>query len=194
MQNSSYSTLYDIAENQAGFFSARQAEEINCSRKNLYVLVKGGKLKRVDWGIYRFTYYPSSPFEDLFIAILRAGDKSVISHETALSLYGLSDLLPGVIHIIIPKTHSRRRINIKFHIQKIEESEITRYQGLPITTVERTILDVLKSGVDALQVESAITEALERGLTTRERLKAQSKNKSHAVQKKLDQILERMVL
>ena len=192
MQKASYPILYDIAENQAGYFSARQAEEIHCPRKNLSVLVKGGKLKRVDWGIYRFTYYPSSPFEDLFIAILKAGDKSVISHETVLSVYGISDLLPGVIHVIIPKTHSRRRTNIKFHIQKIEADEITRYQGLPITTIERTILDVLRSGVDLQQVERAVTSAIERGLTTREKLKSKANHKSQSIQIKLNRILERM--
>ncbi len=187
---SSYKKLYDIAENQAGYFSTRQAEANHCSKKNLYILKKGGKLKRIEWGIYRFTYFPSSPYEDLFLAILKTSGKSVLSHETALSVYELSDTLPGEINIIIPKTHSRRRQNIKYHIQKITDDEITKYKGLPITTVERTIIDVLNSGGDIIQVNKAIIEALNRGMTTKAQLLAQTQRSSPKTQRLYNELIK----
>jgi predicted transcriptional regulator of viral defense system len=187
-------SLYDIAENQAGYFTSAQARNVGYSWERLSNLTKANRFARIESGVYRLNNFPNYPNEDLFIAILKSGPEATLSHETALAVYELSDMMPGVIHINIPKNRSRRRKHIKYHNLKINKSDITRYQGLPITTVERAILDVLKSGVDIPQIERAIAEALERGLTTRERLSAQSKNKSHAVQKKLDQILERMVL
>ncbi len=44
--------------------------------------------------------------------------------------------------------------------------EITRRAGLPVTTVARTIADVIISGLDEEQVHRAIQEAIGRGLVT----------------------------
>ena len=42
------------------------------------------------------------PNEDLFIAWLETGPNSVISHDSALALYDLSDALPAAIHLTVP--------------------------------------------------------------------------------------------
>lgn len=41
-------------------------------------------------------------------------------------------------------------------------------EGLPITTVSRTITDVARGGLAEEQIRRAIREALQKGLTTRE--------------------------
>ncbi len=110
----------------------------------------------------------------VFIAWLRTGSNSVISHESALTLYNLSDVLPGEIHIIIPRTASRRRSGLRLHTNQLKPEEITTREGLPVTTAERTIADVAIDGLPRELVVQSINEAIDRGLITREELLAQA--------------------
>jgi predicted transcriptional regulator of viral defense system len=171
------SQLYEIAEGQAGYFSAAQAVDIGFSRKRLSLNVKSGKFLRVFRGIYRFALFPGSPFEDLFVAWLRAGSDSVISHESALAVYELSDVLPSEVHITVPRTASRRRKNLRQHTQKLNEDKITSRSGLPVTTVERTIADVAAAGLGEELVRQAIEEAIQRGMISEKDLIAYAKRR-----------------
>lgn len=165
-----YDRLYEIAESQAGYFRGVQARQAGFSWERLSSNAKTGRFQRVSRGIYRLAHFPGSPFEDLFVAWLRTGPRSVISHESALSVYDLSDLLPGEVHVIIPRSASRRRPGIRLHTNRLEPDEVTVREGLPITTVARTIADVARSGLAEEQVHLAIREALGRGLTTKKSL------------------------
>jgi len=127
-------------------------------------------LDRVSHGVYRLRRYPESPHADLIVAWLRAGPMSAISHESALSLYGLSDVLPTEVHLTVPRSASRRRAGLRLHTGKLNEDEVVQIEGMRVTTTERTIADVARSGLAQELVEQAIREALGRGLTTRRRL------------------------
>jgi predicted transcriptional regulator of viral defense system len=183
-----FDRLFNVAENQAGFFSISQAEKAGYSRPNLHYQEKRGKFKRISRGVYRLGNYPASPHEDLFIALLKAGDHAVLSHASALSVYGLSDALPGEIHVTIPRTASRRRPGIKFHTKSIGQNEITLYEGLRITTVERTIIDLFESGFDPGQLRQAVDQALERGLTTKPMLINAMNSRGKFKQRKFENI------
>jgi predicted transcriptional regulator of viral defense system len=104
------------------------------------------------------------------VAALQAGPEAIISHDSALTLYDLSDLLPDQVHVTIPRTASRRRPGLGLHTNQLEPEEMTRYEGLPVTTVLRTLADVTSAGLADEQVQQAIREALRRGLVTRESL------------------------
>jgi predicted transcriptional regulator of viral defense system len=100
--------LYHLAEPQAGYFTARQAAKAGFSWERLTDYSKTGRFQRLAHGIYRLARFPSSRFEDLFVAWLRCGPKSAISHESALAMYDLSDILPAEVHVTVPRTASRR--------------------------------------------------------------------------------------
>jgi predicted transcriptional regulator of viral defense system len=123
-------------------------------------------------GVYRLTHFPHSRYEDLFIAWLETGPDSVISHDSALALYDLSDALPARIHVTVPRTASRRRRGLRLHTNRIGRDEITGFEGLPVTTVPRTIADVAREGLADELVEQAIQEAIVRGLAQPEELQA----------------------
>ena len=80
--------LYEIAEAQAGYFTPKQAGAAGYSRQLLSHHAHAGNIKRVQHGIYRLTRFPHSPGEDPYIAWLRCGPHTVISHDSALELYG----------------------------------------------------------------------------------------------------------
>ena len=116
-----------------------------------------------------------SPFEDLIVAWLRTGPDSAISHESALALYDLSDIIPSEVHVTVPRTASRRRNGIRLHTSRITPTEITTRDGLPVTTVTRTIADVARSGLPEEHIRQAIEEALDRGLTNARALREAAK-------------------
>ncbi len=165
-QGPDYQQLYETAESQAGYFAAHQARKCGFSWERLSSNVTTGRFIRIRRGIYRFTQFPGSEYEDLFVAWLRTGPDSVISHQSALSLYELSDVLPAEIHAIVPRTSSRRRPDIRQHTHHLNADEVTKREGLPVTTVPRSLADVASSGLAEEQVRLAIREAIERGLTS----------------------------
>jgi predicted transcriptional regulator of viral defense system len=163
--------LYNIAEAQAGYFTAFQAQSVGFSRPVLVHNTNIGRFKRVAHGIYRLAQFPSSRFEDLFVAWLQTGPNSVISHDSALAVYELSDALPAEIHVTIPRT------GLRLHTQHLEADEITRRAGLPVTTAARTIADVAVAGMADELVRQAIDEAIHRGLATRRALELQARRR-----------------
>ncbi len=169
-----YDRLYEIAERQAGYFTAKQAQKYGFSWERLSDNVKRGRFLRLFRGIYRLRHFPSSSHEDLFVAWLRTGPHSVISHESALALYNLSDALPAEVHVIVPRQASRRRPGLRLHTNALKSEEITSRAGLPTTTAARTIADVAISGLAEELVVQAIQEARQRGLVTRKALMAQA--------------------
>lgn len=189
-----FDQLYEIAEGQAGYFTVSQAASCGFSRERLSNTVKSGKFQRAAQGVYRLTHFPASKNEDLFIAWLVTGPNSVVSHESALSLYELSDVLPGKVHVIVPRSASRRRKNIRLHMNKLQPDEITSRFGLPVTTVTRTLFDVASSGLAEEQVHKAIQEAIQRGLVIKDDLFIKAERRGGRLQKIIQNLqLEDMV-
>jgi predicted transcriptional regulator of viral defense system len=176
--------LYQIAEDQAGYFTMEQASEIGFQRNQVYRELDRGKLKRVNRGVYRFVQFPSMRFEEIHAAVLYAGKDAVIGFETALYVYDLSDNIPDEIHVILPRTNSRRKTGIRVHTVQLSEDEVTSFEGLPMTTVERTIVDcVFARSLEVDQIRLAILQALERGMITKQQLLAQSQRRSENMRK-----------
>jgi len=174
MNKTNYNQLYAIAENQGGFFAASQARNHGFTWDRLSKNAKSGRFKRVAHGVYRLTNFPRSAFEDLYIAWLRAGLDTVISHESALSVYDLSDVLPSENHVIVPRSSSTRRKGIRQHTNHLDELDITTREGLPITTIPRTLADVSATGLAREQIMMAIQEGVEKGMVTMEMLRDQA--------------------
>jgi predicted transcriptional regulator of viral defense system len=162
--------LYALAEPHGGYFTASAAASAGYSRALLAHHAKSGLLERVERGIYRLRRFPEAQRADLIIAELRAGPGSAVSHESALELYDLSDVLPDAVHVTVPRTASRRRRGVRFHTSRLEKEDITTWDGVSVTGVERTIADVARSGLSEELVLSAIQQALSRGVTTPTRL------------------------
>lgn len=169
-----HGALYLTAEQQAGYFTAAQARQAGFSRSLLSYHVGRGRFVRVRPHVYRLAQFPASSHEDLHVAWLEAGSEAVISHDSALALYGLSDLLPAHVHLTVPRTASRRRPAIRLHTKRLSPQEDTRYEGLPVTTIQRTLVDVTAAGLADEQVRLVIRQAVRRGLVTREALLAQA--------------------
>jgi predicted transcriptional regulator of viral defense system len=185
--------LYKIAEDQGGYFSLSQADSIGIRRNQIYRDVKRSKLERVYPGVYRLALFPANQYEEIYAAVVSIGEEAIVGYETALYIYGLSDIIPSEIHIIVPRSSSRRRTHIKMHTNQLDEQDITIYEGFRITTVARTIVDVLSSHADLDQVYLAVTQAIAQGLTTEDNLLGQARKKSRKFQRELKTLIKHKV-
>lgn len=89
------SRLFDLASGQAGYFTTKQAAESGYSRALLAYHAKAGTFVRVRRGLYRLREYPPSPREHVLAAWLAVGKgNAVVSHESALDILELSDVIP----------------------------------------------------------------------------------------------------
>jgi predicted transcriptional regulator of viral defense system len=161
-----HDSLFNIAEAQAGYFTAKQARSVGFTPSLLAYHANIRQFERIEHGLYRLKRFPASPYEDLFAACLHVGPHAVVSHDSALALYELTDIMPAEIHLTVPRTASRRHAGLRLHTNKLEQSEITQFNGLRTTTVTRTILDVAASGLADELLIQAIQQSLRRGLTT----------------------------
>lgn len=179
LMRSGLEALYRVAEGQAGYFTTSQAESAGVSRRMLSHYASNGTLTRATHGIYRLTLFPPQRFEDLILAAMWAGPASAISHESALVVYELGDAMPPIIHVTDPNGFRGRRAGVIVHHAPIGRTERTVRDGVPVTTIERTLADVAETSDPSL-TQHAAREALERGLTTRKRLGAQLQSREQA--------------
>lgn len=169
--------LYSLAETQGGYFAARQAVEAGIPRSTLsYHARDGGSLERVGHAVYRLRRFPSSPHEHVIPAwlALSRGD-AVVSHTSALELLELTDLIADDVDVTLPRAKRGSTVpdgvRAHFSARPIGKADRRQVQGVPVTGVERTIADVARAGGWTEQVDLAVRQALERGLTTMPRLR-----------------------
>lgn len=162
--------LFEVASGQGGYFTAEQARACGYSWALLSHHVKSGRFIRVRRGLYRLREYPSSPREDVLAAWLAVGkDVAVVSHESALDLLDLSDVIPDAAHLTVPR--SRRNLptlpGVKIHTTARPHTprDLTYRDGMALTSATRTILDAAEAGTAPDQIELAVRQAVERGLT-----------------------------
>ena len=183
--------LFELSSTQLGHFTASQAEEFGFGSDLLSYHVKAGKFLRRHRGIYRFRDYPSSEFEDEMVAWLVAGrERSVVSHETALEMFDLSDVIPQRIHLTVPRTRRNlpRIPGVRIHTtkRKYHNSDVVNRNGFRVSSPTRSIVEVAESGLAPEQVEMAIRQALSRGLTTPELLREQASQRNARVRELIE--------
>jgi predicted transcriptional regulator of viral defense system len=154
----------------------------------------GGRYERVRRGLYRLRHFPSTPHEHVVAAWLGlANVPAIVSHESALELYDLSDVIPDAVHVTVPREKRGQRPRPGVRIHTLQHSpgpnEIRRVVGVPVTSPERTIVDSLEAGTQPEQIELAIRQALLRGLTTSRRLRAAAAGRPTRVRSFVDRLL-----
>jgi len=170
-----WQALYDVASSQEGLFTTRQAAAAGYSDPLLAHHQKVGRITRIRRGIYRLVHFPPGEHEDLVAAWLWAEAVGVLSHQTALSLHGLSDSLPAQIHLTLPSVWQQRRLRVPkglaLHYADVPKKERTWAGAVPVTSTRRTLDDCAHSGLTPDLLRQAASQALTRGLVTKTELK-----------------------
>jgi predicted transcriptional regulator of viral defense system len=177
--------LFSTASEQAGYFTAAQARKAGYSWPLMSYHAKQGRFVRVARGLYRLRDYPSSPREELIAAWLRLAPDAAVSHESALEILDLSDVIPSSIHVTVPRARRKlsRMPGVSIHttIRPLEVTDVVTRDGIRLTAPARTIVDVAEAGAAPEQVVFATRQAVERGLTTPARVRAATWSRSRRV-------------
>lgn len=170
MPGTSYATVVELAAERHGYVTTTQARQHGVSAAAMREMATRGNIERVSWGVYRVPSIPLTPYSEYMEAILWPGsDSATISHESALTVYGVSDVSPDHIHVTVPKgyrTHRDVPDRFKLHHRDLESDDIRRIEGVPVTTFERTILDCHAEHLGSRLLRQAIEEGRREGYLT----------------------------
>lgn len=169
--------LFEIIEEQQGYFTAKQAAEAGYRLGSQAHHVKAGNWLRVERGIYRLARFPRSMEEQYVIYSLWSRNRAsepvgVYSHETALSIHELSDANPARLHMTVPLSFRRTASTPKvlsLHRARLDRSEIEQRQGFAVTKAIRAVADVASAGKQEF-AEQALREGTKRGVVTRQQV------------------------
>ena len=164
-----------LASGQWGLLTAAQAEREAVTRSQLNRLAEAGILERVERGVYATTSStdenralraawlaldPARTAEERLADPVGAG---VVSHTSAAGLHKLGDLLDDVPEVTYSHRKQTRR-GIRLHRGDLTEADVTLVDGLPTTTEERTVTDLLRDGHDPEHIAQIIGQGVRRGV------------------------------
>jgi predicted transcriptional regulator of viral defense system len=169
-----WNRLFETAAAQEGLFTTKQGAEAGYSPQLLVHYVRTGKAVRVHRGIYRLVHFPAGEHEELVAAWLWSELVGVLSHQTALALHGLSDILPAQIHLTLPDAWRRRRFrvpsDIVLHYADVPPDDRAWCGAIPTTNPRRSLNDCAKGGLSPELLQQAARQAVRRGLVSRHEL------------------------
>lgn len=162
--------LGEISAGQWGMLTATQARARGINRSNLAHREGDGRLERLAHGVYRQAGSPSLPLDDLRAAWLSTNPAKLAHERTADPDVIVGSAAGALVHRIggidpLPYrliTHDRRqtqRQEIAYSQRPVDVEDVTVRDGLPVTTVERTIADLLRDYGDISLVADALRDA-----------------------------------
>lgn len=168
MPGKAYSTLFELAAEQHGYFTTTQAQRAGVGAKTIGMMFHRGVVDRVSHGVYRFPHFPMTELSPYMEAVLWPHQiTGVLSHESALRLYGISDVNPGKLHITLPTSFRvQREIPrlLAVHRSDLAPADWHTWEGIPVTTPARTVADCTAAGLGPALIEQALEEGIRKGL------------------------------
>lgn len=170
MPGRAYAALLELAAEQHGYFTTAQAQREGVSAGTVGMMFRRGAIDRVSYGVYRFVHFPATELSPFMEAVLWPHQTvGVLSHESALRLYSLSDVNPGKLHITLPTSFRvRRKIPgfLAVHSADLASGDWHSWEGIPATTPRRTIADCMAAGLGPALIGQALEEGVRKGLIT----------------------------
>jgi hypothetical protein len=160
-------------ELQDGVVTRAQALATGITDKVIEARVRRGSWQRLQRGVY--ATFSGAPTRGclLWAAVLRAGPRAVLSHQTAARLWGLATVEPTAIHVSVPDGSPAPRIPgvIVHYSSRLPEA---RHPVLmpPRTTIEATVLDLASTAASAETAIAWVLSAIASRRTTAERVTA----------------------
>jgi hypothetical protein len=149
-----------------------QAAAHGVPRLDLSRLCQSGHLERLAHGVYRDAGAPSEEFESLRAAWLAADPSHtaeqrlrdlaggvVVMGASAASLHGVGDLPADRHEFSAPVRRQTQRSGVSYRRRQLEPTDVTIAHGLPVTTIERTIADLVEDRTDLTLVADVMRDA-----------------------------------
>jgi very-short-patch-repair endonuclease len=124
--------------------------EAGWSKEEIDWRIHAGRLHQVHAGVYSVGHKVIPRQGRWMAAVLASSPEALLSHDTAAALWGLRGYSAGAIHVTVPrKSTSTKRIHR--HFSPVPSDERAIDEGIPVTSVHRTIFDLAATeDVDAV--------------------------------------------
>ena len=155
--------LYRLAAGQAGYFTAAQALDLGYSYQAQKYHVDHGNWARVDRGIFRIPEWPSSVNDSLVRWVLWSKHRAVVSHDSAAVVHNLGLLNPAKVHLTVPPGFRMDDPALVLRRRQLPNADVVLFDGVVVTTVARTVLDVIDTQFDEELIASVVDDALDTG-------------------------------
>lgn len=168
-------SLFEVAMSQQGLFTATQAAAAGYSPASMTYQVKSGNWIREMRGIYSLPQFPLADRTDLVLWSLWSRDsgdvpQGIFSHQTALSIFDITDLMPAKLHMTVPPTFRRRDLHCEslvLHRGTLAEQDIRQMPGFQVTCPLKAIRDLyIDQTVHPGILKEALAEGVQKGVIT----------------------------
>jgi hypothetical protein len=130
-----------VAGKQFGYITRTQLLSLGVGPGAIKYRVEIGRLIPVYAGVYAVGSVNITPLGRATAAILACGDRAVLSHGSAATLWGFNKYWEMPFEVTAPTVRTHR--GIKVHRSRtLTRRDITRQLGVRATTPERTTLDI----------------------------------------------------
>ena len=134
--------LARLATRQHGVVSRRQLETLGLGRGAIANRVRSGRLHVVHRGVFAVGLPTLSRDGAFMAAVLAGGEGAVLSHRSAAELWGLLAGQGRLIDITVRGQAGRRDRRIRVHRNALAADEVATMDGIPVTSVGRTLVDI----------------------------------------------------
>ncbi|HET9153173.1 MAG TPA: DUF559 domain-containing protein [Solirubrobacterales bacterium] len=154
--------IADLARRQYGVVSRRQLLRIGEKEKGIEYRLAIGRLHLLHHGTYAVGHRVVPREGRWLAAVMAAGPSAVLSHWSAAALWMIRPNQRSVVDVTAPHK-SRSWDGIKRHHKALPADEVTVQDGIPVTTVPRTIFD-LAATEDVDTIAAMLRESEHRNL------------------------------
>jgi hypothetical protein len=158
--------LAELARRQYGVLARSQLSELGVGPHGIAERVRTGRLHRIHRGVYSLGHTRLRREAYWLAAVLAGGPGAVLSHRSAAALWELRPSTAAAIDVTVPSQHGRRPPRgVRMHRSgRLGDSEVTICDGIRVTTVARTLLDLadvlpqqaLKRAVDEAEYQGKL--------------------------------------
>lgn len=176
--------LAEITASQWGMVTTAQASARGVDRLTLSRLAENGHLVRLGHGLYMDAGAPPDPLDDLRAAWLsteprRLGEERIrdgargviVASSSAARLHEIGDFWADRHEFVAPNRRQTQRPELRYRVRKLDERDVTLVAGLPVMTIERTIVDLVEEIGDLSLAADALRDAAMKRVLDSERLK-----------------------
>jgi very-short-patch-repair endonuclease/predicted transcriptional regulator of viral defense system len=149
-----------LASRQHGVIATRQLAALGLARGGVARRAQAGRLHRVHRGVYAVGHPVLTVNGRRMAAVLAAGPGAALSHASAAALWEIRPSSATRIDVSVQSAAGRgTRPGLRIHrATQLQDDEITVQQGIRVTTVARTLLD-LAATLTPRALERALDEA-----------------------------------
>jgi very-short-patch-repair endonuclease len=148
--------IFELARQQHDAFERSQLIRLGLPPTAIDYRVKLGRLQVRHRGVYGLGP-PESKLSQWMAAVLAVGPGAVLSHHSAAELWGLIGGFSAPIQVTAPAKRRERKA-VVLHRSSLPDDERTEVDGIPVTTIPRTILDCAPAMTER-RLERLINEA-----------------------------------